>query len=84
MFIISMYDSTNQCKQYKLNIVNKYDSRNTKVSLFFKKIMFMASRDLELVKTFPFMYHSVLKDWYWWSQGDFNSSVQVKIQFDLF
>ena len=55
MFMDCMRKETYQCAQYKLKIVYKaWQQKQT--GKFYKNIKFLASRDREVVKTFPLMY----------------------------
>ena len=54
------HDSTNQCVQYKLNIV--YKTWQQKHSVFILKIyiLFLSFHGVVLVKTFPLLYQLLL------------------------
>ena len=51
---------------------SKYKSKFN-FELFWKKIKFLGSHVVVLVKTFPLTYQLLMQDWYWRSQGDFFS-----------
>ena len=61
MFIDSMRKQTYRCAQYKLKIVHKtWQQKHSVKDVFYKKIKFVGSYAVVLMKTFPIMYQLLM------------------------